>query len=167
MLEVHGHSFGEDALEALIVVKDAIVNSGSVINIPITHTLIMSVKNSYQKYQADLEAKKKLKEEAERRKKAIEDKAEQLKRKSAEYDEVSKIDEKIKSKRAGITVADETISEGSRKLQIALHQKCISRSEIQSAQSQIEMRLQRKKTLEREILELESKQHSVTGKKKM
>ena len=167
MLEVHGHSLGEDTLEALRVVKDAIVNSGSVINIPITHTLLMSVKISYQKYQADVKAKKKLKEEAERRKRAIEEEAEQLKRKSAEYDEVSKIDEEIKSKRAGITVADETISEGNRKLQIALHQKCISRSEIQNAQSQIEMRLQRKQTLEREILELESKQHSVTEKKKM
>ena len=46
MLEVHGHSLGEDTLEALRVVKDAIVNSGSVQNIPSTHTLIMSVKNS-------------------------------------------------------------------------------------------------------------------------
>ena len=144
MLEVHGHSLGEDTLEALRVVKDAIVNSGSVPNIPITHTLIMSVKNSYQKYQADLEAKRKLKEEAERRKRAIEEEAEQLKRKSAEDDEVSKIDEEIKLKGAGITVADETISEGNRKLQIALRQKCISRSEIQNAQSQIEMGLQRK-----------------------
>ena len=62
ILEVHGHSLGEDTLEALRVVKDAIVNSGSVLDIPITHTLIMSVKNSYQKYQADLEAKRKLKE---------------------------------------------------------------------------------------------------------
>ena len=106
MLEVNGHSLGEDTLEALRVVKDAIVNSGSVLNIPITHTLIMSVKNSCQKYQADLEAKRKLKEEAERSKRAIEEEAEQLKRKFAEDDEVSKIDEEIKSKRAGITVAD-------------------------------------------------------------
>ena len=143
MLEVHDHSLREDTLEALRVVKDAIVNSGSVLNIPITHTLIMSVKNSYQKYQADLEANKKLKEEAEKRKRAIEEEAEQLKRKSAEYNEVSKIDEEIKSKRAGITVADEAISEGNRKLQIALCQKCISRSEIQNAQSQIEIGLQR------------------------
>ena len=67
MLEVHGHSLGEDTLEALTAVKDAIVNSGSVLNIPITHMLIMSVKNSYQKYRADLEAKRKLKKEAERR----------------------------------------------------------------------------------------------------
>ena len=71
MLEVHGHCLGEDTLEALRVAKDAIVNSGSVLNIPITHTLIMSVKNSYQKYQADLEAKRKLKEEAERRKEPL------------------------------------------------------------------------------------------------
>ena len=99
MLEVYGQSIGEDTLEALRVVKDAIVNSGSVINIPITHTLIMSIKNFYQKYQADLEAKKKLKEETERRKRAIEEEAEQLKRKSAEYHEVSKIDEEIKSKK--------------------------------------------------------------------
>ena len=167
MLEVHGHSLGEDTLEALRVVKDAIVNSGSVLNIPITHTLIMSVKNSYQKYQVDLEAKRKLKEEAERRKRAIEEEAEQLKWKSAEDDEVSKIDEEIKSKRAGITVADETIPEGNRKLQIALRQKCISRSEIQNAQSQIEMGLQRKQTFDHEILELEGKQHSITKKKKM
>ena len=110
MLEVDGHSLGEDTLEALRVVKDAIVNFGSVLNIPITHTLIMSVKNSYQKYQADLEAKRRLKEETERRKRAIEKEAEQLKRKFAKDDEVSKIDEDIKSKRDGIAVADETIS---------------------------------------------------------
>ena len=71
MLEVCGHSLWEDKLEALRVVKDAIVNSGSVLNILITHTLIMSVKNSYQKYQADLEAKRKLKEEAERKKEPL------------------------------------------------------------------------------------------------
>ena len=52
----------------------------------------MSVKNSYQKYQTDLEAKIKRKEEAERRKRVIEEEVEQLKRKSAEDDEVSKID---------------------------------------------------------------------------
>ena len=164
MLDVYGHSLWEDTLEPLRVVKDAIVNSGY---IPITHTLIMSVKNSYQKYQADLEAKRKLKEEAERRKRAIEEEAEQLKKKSAKGDEVSKIDEEIKSKRAGITVANETISEVNKKFQIALRQKCISRSEIQNAQSQIQMGLQRKQTLEREILELEGKQHSITRKKNM
>ena len=145
--------------------KDAIVNSGSVVNIPITHTLIMSVKNSYQKYQTDLEAKRKLKEEAERRKRVIEEEAEQLKRKSAEDDEVSKTDEEIILKRAGITVADKTISEGNKKLQIALCQKCISRSESQNAQSQIEMRLQRKQTLEHEISELEDKRINHKRKK--
>ena len=72
-----------------------------------------------------------MKEEAERRKRAIEDKAEQLKRKSAEEDKVSKIDAEIKLKIAGMTVVDETISEGNKKLQIAVRQKCISRSEIQ------------------------------------
>ena len=50
LVEVHGHFLEEDALEALKVVKDAIVNSGSVLNFPITYTLIMSVKNSYQRY---------------------------------------------------------------------------------------------------------------------
>ena len=166
MLKVHGHSLGEDTLEALRVVKDAIVNSGSVLNIRITHTLIMSVKNFYQKYQADLGAKRKLKEEAERRKRATEEEAKQLKTKSTEDDEVSKIDEEIKSKRAGIAVADETIFDGNRKFQIALRQKCISRSEIQNAQSQIEMGLQRKQTLEREILELEGKQHQSQKRRK-
>ena len=90
-----------------------------------------------------------------------------MKRKSAKDDQVSKIDEDIKSKRAGITVADETISEGNKKLQIALRQKYISRSEIENALSLIEMGLQRKQTLEREILELEGKQNSITKKKKM
>ena len=90
-----------------------------------------------------------------------------MNRKSAKGgDEVSKIDEEIKSKRAGITVANETISEGNKKLQIALRQKCISSSEIQNAHSQIQMGLQRKQTPEREILELERKQHSITKKKK-
>ena len=79
ILEVHGRSLGEDTLEASRVVKDAIVNSGSVLNIPITHTLIISVKNSYQKYQADLEAK---------RRKWIVKEAQQLKRKLAEDKEV-------------------------------------------------------------------------------
>ena len=74
------------------------------------------------------------------------------------------IDEEIRSKRAGITVANETISEENKKLQIALLQKCISRSEIQNAQSQIQMGLQRKQTLEREILKFEGKQHLITKK---
>ena len=37
ILEVYSYCLGEDKLEALRVVKDAIVNSGSVVNVPITH----------------------------------------------------------------------------------------------------------------------------------
>ena len=90
-----------------------------------------------------------------------------MKRKSAEEDEVSKIDAQSKSKRPRITVADETISEENKKLQIALHQKCISRSEIQNAQSQIEMGFQKKQTLECGISELKDKRNSITKRRKI
>ena len=47
----------EDTIEALRVVKDAILRYPSVLDIPVTKEMLQNVKASRQRYQVDLEAK--------------------------------------------------------------------------------------------------------------
>ena len=56
LLEVHGSATHEDTIMALRLVKDSLIRHGGITNIPISHALIQSVKHSYGRYEADLEA---------------------------------------------------------------------------------------------------------------
>ena len=69
ILDIHGHSLKEDTIEAIRVVKDAILRYPSLLDIPITKEMIKNVKASRQRYQADLEVKRQLleKEAAKKR----------------------------------------------------------------------------------------------------
>ena len=89
----------------------------------------------------------------ERRKKDEEDNAYELKRK----DKILQIDAEIKIKESGISVAEESVNEGNMKLQQQLTKQTISHSELQKAQSLIDMGLSRKRVLELEIEGLKEK----------
>ena len=55
MLDIHGYSLGESTIEALRFVKDAILKHSSILDIPITRSLLDNVKDSRKRYMADLE----------------------------------------------------------------------------------------------------------------
>ena len=63
MLEVHGNSIEPETIEALRLVKDTILTFDSIVDIPITRDFIGSVKSARQRYFADLEIKKKPKDQ--------------------------------------------------------------------------------------------------------
>ena len=48
ILDIHGHSLKEDTIEAIRVVKDAILRYPSLLDIPITKEMIKNVKASRQ-----------------------------------------------------------------------------------------------------------------------
>ena len=54
VLDIHGHSLKEDTIEALRVVKDAILCYPSLLDIPVTKEMLQNVKALGQRYQADL-----------------------------------------------------------------------------------------------------------------
>ena len=52
ILDIHGHSLQEDTIEALRVVKDAILRHSSFLDVLVTKKMLRSVKASRQRYQA-------------------------------------------------------------------------------------------------------------------
>ena len=50
ILEIHGHSLKEDTIEALKVVKDAILHYPSLLDALVTKEMLRSVKASSQRY---------------------------------------------------------------------------------------------------------------------
>ena len=127
----------------------------------INRNLISSVKMARQKYQKDLEAKRLLKEKESERIKL----ANELKEKKKSLDEkLSNVEAEIKIKESGISVAEESIQEGNEKLQNQLKQSKISRTEIQKAQSMIDMGLSRKRSLSSELEELQKEKAKLLKK---
>lgn len=152
LLSVHGSSTSNDTIIALRHVKDHLVNVGGYMKFSISRNLILSVKSARQKYQQDLEAKRLLQgKEAQRLR---------LEKERREEDRVvkeklSKVEAEIKIKQSGITIAEEAVQEGNEKLQTQLKASKFSRTEIQRAQSMIDMGLTRKRSLTIELEELE------------
>ena len=68
MIQLHGTSIGPGTIEALRFVKDSILSYGTILDIPITKSLLQAVKLAHSRYQTDLEVKRKLKENEEKSK---------------------------------------------------------------------------------------------------
>jgi hypothetical protein len=66
MICLHGNSIQPETIEALRLVKDTILSFGSIFDIPISKSLLDSVKLARQRYNLDLENKRRLKEAEER-----------------------------------------------------------------------------------------------------
>ena len=57
MIQLHDTSIGPDTIEALRFVKDSVLSYGSILDIPITKSLLQAAKLSHSGYQPDLEVK--------------------------------------------------------------------------------------------------------------
>ena len=76
MLDIHGYSLGESTNAAIWIVKDAILKHSSILEIPITRSLLDNVKDTRKWYMADLEAQRPIEKEDEAKRKELEAKKE-------------------------------------------------------------------------------------------
>ena len=125
--------------------------------------MIKSVKQAYQKYHADLEAKKKLKCDIAKRENEIKE----CTRKRKHENEPSSIQIEISQKKLAIEATEEQIEEANSQLREILQSKALSRIQIQRVNSRLELAIQQKKTLSREILNLQASQASKLAKKNL
>ena len=161
LLSIHGTSTSNETIIALRLVKGHLILIGGYMKFSINRDLILSVKTARQKYQQDQEAKRLLKEkESERIKLADEMKEEN---KSLE-EKLSNVEADTKIKESSTSVAEESIQEGSEKLQNQLKQSKISLNEIQKAQSMIDMGLSHKPCLSTELEELQKEKAKLLKK---
>ena len=72
ILDVDGNSLGESTIEALRFVKDALLQYPSVLDIPITRSLVDNVKDARKRYATDLESTRKIEQEEIARKRELE-----------------------------------------------------------------------------------------------
>jgi len=151
ILDIHGHSLKEDTIEAIRVVKDAILRYPSLLDIPITKEMIKNVKASRQRYQADLEVKRQLleKEAAKKREeeKKKKDQEKELETKQKNVKEVESVRSSLSQIENGISIADESVEEGNRDFKELLSKKQSSKKDLQRAQSKIEMGIKRRAEL--------------------
>ena len=152
MLSIHGGNIDNDTLVALRMVKDHLLVEGGTNKVDCNRQLLTSVKQAYGRYVSDLEAKRlmdeKTKNQAKERE-AVEN--EENERKEA----LAKLSADITMRKNGLKVAEDSIEEGSAKLQQELTAPKISRGRLQQAQSMIDMGLSRKRLLEDEIKSLQ------------
>ena len=160
LLSIHGTSTSNETIVALRLEKDHLILIGGYMKFLINRNLVLSVKTARQKYQ-DLEAKRLLREKESERIKL----ADEMKENNKLLEEkLSNAEAEIKIKKVVISVAEESIQEGNKKLQKQLKQSKISRNEIQKAQSMIDMGLSRKRCLSTELEELQKEKAKLLKK---
>lgn len=147
IIGIHGNSIKGDTIEAIRFVKDTILSYGSIFDVPITKDLLDSVKHSKQRYDADLEYKRKLKEAEAEKFAALKQKGEEDQQKLVQQKELQEIKSKLQQISDGLSVADEILKEGNDELKQSLTQKNSTRKELQRAQSKIETGMKRREEL--------------------
>ena len=160
LLSIHGTSTSNETIVALRLEKDHLILIGGYMKFLINRNLVLSVKTARQKYQ-DLEAKRLLREKESERIKLADEMRENNK---LLEEKLSNAEAEIKIKKVFISVAEESIQEGNKKLQKQLKQSKISRNEIQKAQSMIDMGLSRKRCLSTELEELQKEKAKLLKK---
>ena len=147
LIGIHGTSIQPDTIEGLRIVKDTILKFGSIFFVPITRSLLDSVKLAKQRYDAYLENKRKLKEAEKESMRKQEEKKEQQEEKKKGQDENAEIKSKLQQVSNGLTVADDIAKEGNDELKQCLLQKTSTRKDLQRAQSKIEIGMKRRQEL--------------------
>ena len=138
MLDIHGYSLGESTIEALRFVKDAILKHSSILDIPITRSLLDNVKDSRKRYIADVEAQRAIEKEEEAKKKD----------EHMRNQEISVLTASLKQLQNSLTVADDSVKEDNEQVQQLLTQKNCTKKDLQRAQSKIKIGLKRTAELE-------------------
>ena len=108
LLDVHGNSLGESTIEALRFVKDAILRYPSILDIPVTRSVIDNVKDARTRYMADLESTRKIEQEEAARKREL---GAQKKVEYEKGEEFSVVRVSLQQLRNGLAVADDSVKE--------------------------------------------------------
>ena len=125
LLDIHGSSLHENTIEALRLVKDGILKHGSILEVPITKEMFISVSLAHQRYEEDLEAKRQLKKKEE---------VEKCNDKSNDKDicdvlttELKTIDDALQQIDSSYLIADESVSEGNSEFKGLLTKKTLQK----------------------------------------
>ena len=125
LLDIHGSSLHENTIEALRLVKDGILKHGSILEVPITKEMFVSVSLAHQRYEEDLEAKRQLKKKEE---------VEKCNDKSNDKDicdvlttELKTIDADLQQIDSPYLIADESVSEGNSEFKGLLTKKTLQK----------------------------------------
>ena len=151
LLSIHGHSIGEDTIQAIRLTKDYIIKCGGLEKVPITKKLLRSCKEARSKYEKDLNEKQQLALKEAEAVKAKKEAATENKKISKKQEELEKMNRDISSLNTGILIADKSVVEGNAELSNCLQSKSLNREKIQQAQSKIEMGVKRKLELVKAI----------------
>ena len=137
ILDIHGHSLKEHTIEALRVVKDAILHYPSLRDISVTKEMLQNLKALWQRYQADLEAKRLLLEREAAKKREEEQRRKDLERQGELKKEHSKELKMVKTALSqtenGICIADESIDEGNRIQGTFIKKECHTKRSTKSS----------------------------------
>ena len=148
ILDVHSTNIGEDLLIALRRVKHRLLQVGGVTKFEITPSLLEHVKQSSSRFHGEL----KTKERKQNKEKEID---------IQENNELSNIEDEIKIKEKGIEVAEQAISDGSKKLEQHLAVKKLNTAVLQKDNELIQMGMQRKRKLSDELANLMKKKNAI------
>ena len=163
LIESHGYATGSKTIASLRMIKDELYRVGGVLNLPLTVELFHSVKSARAKYFADMEQEKLAAETAKKQellKKHVETTEKSNKEKA---DEIAAEMERLE---CDIQVADAIIQEGNEQLQKLISSKNLNRKELQSAQSKLDIGLQRKRKCVHDIANLKKKKRNLQNVKK-
>ena len=139
MRESHGYTIDDDTVVAIRMVKDHLSRIGGVLNFNVSPAVIRYAKGAYNKYKADLIAKKAATEKEKQEKEQSRQAAHSAQQ--ASRSELSEIEEKIVQMKTMIQTSTEIIQEGNAQLQAAIIKKVLDRNEIQSAHAKIDIGL--------------------------
>ena len=162
LLDAHGHSIKEDTVVALRFVKDKLHSIGGATKFFINRHLIESCKAAHAKSVADEE--KKLMEREEETKRLAEA-ARKEKEQQDKKKELEKIEHMIGVCRNHLNVADGIVDLGNSTLKAVISSGKMNMAELVSAQAKIDMGLNRKRSIQNEIDQLESKKKKILQQK--
>ena len=126
MLDINGYSVGESTIEAVRFVKDVILEHSSLLDIPITRSLLHNVKDSRKQYMTDLEAQKAIEKEEEAKRKELEAKKDE----SMKSQEISVLTASLEQLQNSLTVADDSVKEDNEQLKQLLTQKECTKKDL-------------------------------------
>ena len=150
MLDIHGATISEDAIEALRLVKDFVIRSAGIENINISKSMIKDCQNSHQLYTAKVNEEK-------RQKRLQDENAQEEKEKEQKARELEEIDNDILVVKNGVKVADALILEGNQEIDKLLKQSNLDRNALATVHSKIAMGVKRKGELEENLKTIETK----------
>ena len=163
LLSVHGNSINEETIVALRLVKDHLFKVGVRTKVKITPKLLVSPNNSFQRYNADLEAKREYREKIEKEK--AQRKAE-IEKNKQQGENLSQIENDIANTKDDIKSAEMILQDANKELSKEIKKIKLCKESIMKSQSIIQMSTDCKLVLVISLNELEKKKRELLSRKK-